>query len=135
MYVIQYMREGSGIPVDCSVGLRSVADAKKHGRSVCTKQRYCGFWIGYKPNERGVDPERMEFHPVYWDTPHFGPTFGKVLQVPAKTWEYVWSPEGRPICQVTARTTHHARAEFLRQYPMYKKYLGEVYRREVITNG
>jgi hypothetical protein len=41
-----------------------------------------------------------------------------------QTWTLYWSPEGRPIATVQARTEREA----IRKAPMpYRKYLGEMY--------
>ncbi len=43
---------------------------------------------------------------------------------PVKTWQVFWSPEGRCISIVSARTARAA----IRKAPMpYRKYLGELY--------
>ena len=44
-----------------------------------------------------------------------------------KRWRVVWSPEGRPIATVEAKTEQQA----IRKAPMpYRKYLGELYAEE-----
>ena len=44
-----------------------------------------------------------------------------------KTWTLFWSPTGRPIATVTARTARQA----IRQAPgPYRRFLGEIYAEE-----
>jgi hypothetical protein len=48
----------------------------------------------------------------------------KAKPLPLKTWRLYWSPEGRQIATVTARTYEAA----CRKAPKpYRKYLGEIY--------
>ena len=43
-----------------------------------------------------------------------------------KTFTFVWTPEGRVICKIQASTYQKARLEFRRDYPTYRKFMGEV---------
>lgn len=44
-----------------------------------------------------------------------------------KTYTFVWSPEGRPLTTISARTYQEAKREFKKAFPAYAKYMGEVY--------
>lgn len=65
LFFIEYMQEGSGVPVDCTIGAKTREECVQHGRKVSVEKHYCGFWILAKPPVKGVDPIRLEFHPVY----------------------------------------------------------------------
>lgn len=45
-----------------------------------------------------------------------------------KTWKLIWSPEGKTIATVTART---ARAAIRKAPKPYRRYLGEIYAEQV----
>lgn len=79
MFCIEYMQAGSGVPVDCTVGLRDKPTAIVHGRKISTTKGYCGFWISRKPdNSYNIDPVRLEFHPVI-HSPTGRITYGRVI--------------------------------------------------------
>ena len=62
LYFNEYMQEGSGFPVDLTVGLRSVDQCITHGRRVCIDKGYCGFWISRKPDNTYMEPIKVEYH-------------------------------------------------------------------------
>lgn len=43
------------------------------------------------------------------------------------TYRFFWAPEGRPLCDVVARTRAIARAEFRRHFPTHARYMGELW--------
>lgn len=40
---------------------------------------------------------------------------------------FYWSPEGRPITTIKAKTAKDAFRQFRRQYKQYARFMGEVY--------
>jgi len=43
-----------------------------------------------------------------------------------KTFTFIWSPEGRVIAIIKASTYQKARLQFRAEYPVYRKFMGEV---------
>lgn len=67
LWFCEYYREGSGIPVDCSIGIPNLEQARHRGKVVAQFNGYCGFWILAKPAEVGVEPVKVEYHSVSYD--------------------------------------------------------------------
>ena len=42
-------------------------------------------------------------------------------------YRFFWSPEGRPMCDITAESRVAACTEFRKQFPNMARYMGEVY--------
>lgn len=66
LYFVEYFNEGSGEPVNLSIGLRSMDAARHRGKTVARLNGNCGFWISRKKPEAGVMPERIEYHSCSW---------------------------------------------------------------------
>ena len=44
-----------------------------------------------------------------------------------KVYRFFWSPEGRPMCDITAASRVDACTEFRKQFPNMARYMGEIY--------
>lgn len=64
LWFVEYFQEGSGIPVNLSIGLQSHRQAYQHGREVTQDNGYCGFWICSKPVGTIGEADRVEYHSV-----------------------------------------------------------------------
>ena len=62
LYFCEYMREGTGIPVDLSIGLQSIESAEQRGKMVTKFNGYCGFWITSKEPVKNAQPKRLVYH-------------------------------------------------------------------------
>ena len=61
LYFNEYMQAGSGHPVDMTMGLQSMAQARSHGLKVAKEKGYSGFWISSKPAGETSMPKRLKF--------------------------------------------------------------------------
>ncbi len=43
------------------------------------------------------------------------------------TYRFFWSPEGRPLCDITATSRKQAKTVFKARFGQYARYMGEVY--------
>ncbi len=46
-------------------------------------------------------------------------------------FRFIWSPEGRPLITIRAKSRADAVVEFKKKYPSQARYMGEVYVEEV----
>lgn len=62
LWFCEYFREGSGVPVNLSIGIRSKDAAIHRGKVVSRLNGYCGFWVLSKPEGLAERPRRVEYH-------------------------------------------------------------------------
>jgi hypothetical protein len=67
LYFCEYFREGSGYPVNLSIGMQSMESAEHRGKVVTKLNGYCGFWILSKPAGCTDEPKRIVYHSAIVD--------------------------------------------------------------------